>query len=97
MAGDEDISLLDYGIPGKVVYTPGHSWGSVSVLLKSGDAFVGDLAMNMPPMRLKPGLALFGDDIQVVKQSWRKLLDMGAKTVYPAHGKPFPIEKLNRR
>ena len=96
VTGDDDLSLLDYGIPGKVVYTPGHSWGSISVLLNSGEAFVGDLAMNMPPMRLKPGLALFGDDIQVVKKSWRKLLDMGAKTVYPAHGKPFPVEKLEK-
>lgn len=52
--------------------------------------------MNMFPMRLSPGLPIFGDDIQVVKQSWRKLLDMGAKTVYPAHGKPFPAEILKK-
>jgi len=94
VAGDEEISLIEYGIPGKVVYTPGHSWGSVSVLLDSGEVFVGDLAMNMLPMRLKPGLALFGDDILLVKKSWRKLQDMGAKTVYPAHGKSFPVEML---
>ena len=96
VAGDVDISLVEYGIPGKVVYTPGHSWGSVSVLLDSGEAFVGDLAMNMLPMRRTPGLALFGDDIQTVKMSWRKLLDTGVRIVYPAHGKPFPVEKLNR-
>ena len=94
IAGDDEISLAEYGIAGKVVYTPGHSWGSVSVLLDGGEAFVGDLAMNMFPMRLSPGLPIFGDDIQVVKQSWRRLLDMGAKTVYPAHGKPFPAEIL---
>ena len=94
VAGDEEISLVDYGIPGKVIHTPGHSWGSVSVLLDSGEAFVGDLAINKIPMRFSPGLAIFGDDIQIVKKSWRKLLDMGAKTVYPGHGKPFPVENL---
>jgi len=94
LAGDEDISLAEFGIPGKVVYTPGHSWGSVSILLDSGEAFVGDLAMNMLPMRLKPGLAVFGDDIQIFKKSWQKLMDMGARMVYPAHGKPFLVEKL---
>ncbi|HSF80041.1 MAG TPA: MBL fold metallo-hydrolase [Anaerolineales bacterium] len=94
IAGDEEISLVEYGIPGKVVYTPGHSWGSVSVLLDSGEAFVGDLAMNMFPMRLTPGLPIFGDDILIVKKSWQKLMDMGAKMVYPAHGKPFPVERL---
>jgi len=96
IAADDEISLAEYGIPGKVVYTPGHSWGSVSVLLDSGQAFVGDLAMSMFPMRLSPGLPIFGDDIQVIKKSWRKLLDMGAKVVYPAHGKPFSAEILKK-
>jgi glyoxylase-like metal-dependent hydrolase (beta-lactamase superfamily II) len=96
LAGDDEISLVEYGIPGKVIHTPGHSWGSVSVLLDSGEAFVGDLAMNMLPMRLNPGLPIFGDDIKLVKNSWRRLLDMGTKTVYPAHGKPFPAEILRK-
>ena len=94
VAKDEEISLVEYGIPGKVVYTPGHSWGSVSVLMDGGQVLVGDLAMNMFPMRISPGLPIFGDDIQVVKKSWQKLLDLGAKTVYPAHGKPFLAERL---
>ena len=96
VVGDEDFSLVEYGIPGKVVYTPGHSWGSVSVLLESGEAFVGDLAMNMLPMRLTPGLPPFGDDMQIVKKSWQKLMDMGIKTVYPAHGEPFPVEIMQK-
>ena len=96
IAGDDDISLAEYGIPGKVVYTPGHSWGSISTLLDGGQAFVGDLAMNKFPMRLSPGLPIFGDDILLVKKSVRKLLDMGAEVVYPAHGKPFPAEVLHK-
>ena len=79
-----------------MIYTPGHSWGSVSVLLESGEAFVGDLGMNMFPMRLTPGLPIFGDDMQVVNRSWRKLLSMGARMVYPAHGKPFPAEIMEK-
>jgi hydroxyacylglutathione hydrolase len=94
VAGDEEIPLGDYGIPGTVIPTPGHSWGSVSVLLESGEAFVGDLAMNMPPLRFSPGLPIFGDDIELVKGSWRMLLDRGARMVYPAHGKPFPAEVM---
>jgi glyoxylase-like metal-dependent hydrolase (beta-lactamase superfamily II) len=50
--------------------------------------------MNMLPMRLSPGLPIFGDDIHIVKKSWQKLLDMGARMVFPAHGKPFPVEAL---
>ena len=94
--GDGELFLGDYGIPGKIIYTPGHSMGSVSVLLETGDAFVGDLAMNAFPLRLSPGLPIFAEDVQKVKESWRRLLDEGAKTVYPAHGKPFAAEVIRR-
>ena len=70
--------------------------GSVSVLLETGDAFVGDLAMNGLPMRIGPGLPIFAEDLQKVKESWQLLLDRGAKTVYPAHGKPFSADAIRR-
>jgi len=92
--GNEGMSLADYGIPGKIIYTPGHSMGSVSVLLNTGDAFVGDLAMNGFPLRPGPGLPIFAEDIEKVKASWRHLLAEGARTVYPAHGKPFAAEVM---
>ena len=94
--GDEELSLADYGIPGRIIPTPGHSMGSVSVLLETGDAFVGDLAMNGFPLRLGPGLPIFAEDLQKVKKSWHLLLAKGAKTVYPAHGKPFSADAIRR-
>ncbi|OGN87880.1 MAG: hypothetical protein A2Z74_03520 [Chloroflexi bacterium RBG_13_46_9] len=94
--GDEDFSLAPFGIPGKVIYTPGHTMGSVSIFLETGDAFVGDLVMSGFPVRLSPGLPIFAEDIKRVKESIRKLLDMGAKTFYPAHGKPFSAQIINK-
>jgi hydroxyacylglutathione hydrolase len=96
VAGDEEIPLAEYGVPGTVIPTPGHTRGSVSVVLESGEAFVGDLAMNMAPMRFSPGLPIIGDDIELVKESWRKLLDRGVTTIYPGHGKAFPAEVMRR-
>jgi glyoxylase-like metal-dependent hydrolase (beta-lactamase superfamily II) len=94
--GDDGMSLADFGIPGRITYTPGHSMGSVSVLLEMGDAFVGDLAMNGLPLRLSPGLPIFAEDMQKARESWKLLLDQGAKTVYPAHWKPFSAEIMRR-
>jgi len=94
--GDEEVSLAEYGIPGRIIPTPGHSMGSVSVLLETGDAFVGDLAMNGLPMRIGPGLPVFAEDLQKVKRSWQMLLEKGAKIVYPAHGKPFSADAIRR-
>lgn len=89
---DADLSLAEYGIRGKIIYTPGHSMGSVSILLESGDAFVGDLAMSGFPLRLNPGLPILAENMQKVKESWKVLLDQGAKKIYPAHGKPFSAD-----
>ena len=94
--GGDEFSLVEFGISGRVIHTPGHSPGSVSVLIETGDVFVGDLAMKGFPLRLTPGLFIFAEDLQRVKESWRLLLDMGAKRVYPAHGKSFPAEIIRK-
>ncbi len=91
---EDGLSLKDYGIAGKVVHTPGHSPGSMSVLLDTGDVFVGDMAMNGFPFCRKPSLPIFADDPAQVRESWRRLLNMGARVAYPAHGRPFPADAL---
>lgn len=94
--GDEEFSLTEYGIPGKIMYTPGHSKGSVSILLETGEAFVGNLAMSEFPLRLSPGLPILAEDLQTVRASWKLLMAAGAEMVYPAHGKPFSVDILRK-
>jgi glyoxylase-like metal-dependent hydrolase (beta-lactamase superfamily II) len=92
--GDDVTSLEEFGIPGIVVPTPGHSPGSVSIILESGEAFVGDLAMNRFPLRLSPGLPIFAEDPEQVVHSWRRLLQYDVSTIYPAHGTSFPVNVM---
>ncbi len=94
LIGDEGLDLREYGVQGSIVHTPGHSPGSVSVVLPSGEAFVGDLAMNGPPLCLRPSFGIFAHQPELVRASWRRLLDLGVRTVYPAHGRPFPASAL---
>jgi len=93
---DDGLPLKDYDVSGQVVYTPGHTMGSISVLLDSGEAFVGDLAMNRLPLSRGPRLPALADDIGKVKESWRRLIELGATTVYPGHGKPFSVEVIKK-
>ena len=61
----------------------------MTVVTDSGCAFTGDLFMNMPivkDMHYRPILLM---DQKELLASWRKLLDAGMKTVYPAHGAPM--------
>jgi glyoxylase-like metal-dependent hydrolase (beta-lactamase superfamily II) len=50
--------------------------------------------MNGPPMCLHPRFGIFADRPELMADSWRRLLDMGARTAYPAHGRPFPASAL---
>jgi glyoxylase-like metal-dependent hydrolase (beta-lactamase superfamily II) len=95
--GNDDFSLEEYGIPGQVVHTPGHTLGSMSILLENGEAIVGDLAMSAKYMRLSPGIPIFAEDVSLIKPSWKKLLDLGAEKIYPAHGKPFSAEVFRKQ
>ena len=60
---------------------------------------MGDMAMNAWFLRLTPGLPILADNMNLLIQSWKKILKMGVKKIYPAHGMDFPvgvIEKENR-
>ncbi len=93
---NEEFSLEEYGISGKVVYTPGHSSGSVSVLLETGEAFIGDMAMNKFPLRLSPGMPIYAENWSKLLDSWQMLLNKGVKTVYPSHGGPFSVDIIRK-
>jgi len=60
------------------------------------DLFCGDLFESTD----KPGLNSIMDDLTTANASVEKLNKLSIKTVYPGHGKPFPMEafiKNNRQ
>ncbi len=93
---DAEFSLKPFGIEGRVIHTPGHTAGSMSLLLDTGDAFIGDLVMNGLPMRFGAGMPPLAEDAAAIKRSWRLLLDQGAKTFHPSHGNAFGAQVLAR-
>ncbi len=94
---NEPYSLSEYGIDGQIIHTPGHTIGSVSVILNSGEAFVGCMAHNGFPFRFKPGLPIYAQDIDVIKENWKALIDKGITFIYPGHGKPFPVAVIKNQ
>lgn len=96
LTGDETDLLFSLGLDAEILYTPGHSNDSISVIDAAGRAFCGDAAMNFlgfTGCRKRP---IYYRDLESVFSSWQKILAREVQTLYPAHGKPFPAERLRQ-
>lgn len=80
-SADSRAWLAARGIDGVVLPTPGHSDDSVSVVLDSGDAMVGDLTV--------PALVMPDDDVAL--DSWARLRAAGARRAHHAHAGSFDV------
>ena len=78
------------GVAGRVLHTPGHTPGSVSVLLDSGEAIVGDVVMGqLMGMIRQPGPPIVAWDLGRNRESVRQLAALSPRVVYVGHGGPF--------
>jgi ribonuclease/clavin/mitogillin len=68
-------------INGEVIPTPGHSDDSISLLLDTGEAFIGDLSAE----------SLMGEENVKGKGAWALLRKLGAKEIYPAHANSYTL------
>jgi hydroxyacylglutathione hydrolase len=84
---EEGQSLAEYGFHARVLYTPGHSKGSISILTDDGDLICGDLFGNVWGKILK----------STDESGLERLISLKIRTVYPGHGKPFPMELITKR
>ena len=88
---ENKLDLAEFGIPGVALHTPGHTSGSVSVFLEDGCAFGGDNLFGTSEKKHYPP---FANDKRGVLKAWETYVEMGAKVIYPAHGRPVKIEAL---
>ncbi|MBE0417654.1 MAG: MBL fold metallo-hydrolase [Coriobacteriia bacterium] len=90
----DGTDLSAWGLPGRVVHTPGHSAGCLSVLLDDGTALVGDLVQGKRLPTLVPELPAMAEDTTRAYASWERLLAMGATRFLPAHAGEFTAGEL---
>ena len=81
--GSRDF-LRELGIEGNIIPTPGHSDDSISLVLDSGDVFVGDLY---------PLYELEAHEEPEVQESWKCILAMKPKRIFYGHAKTAVLER----
>lgn len=81
----EGDTLADYGFPDiKVVELPGHSMGSIGLLVSDDALLVGDALDNW----IRPATAHLYTDLEAEKKTVEKIRSFGKRTYYYGHGKP---------
>lgn len=91
-----DFDLTPYGVNAKVLLTPGHTPGSVSVVLGSGEALIGDVLRGslMWPNKARPHF--FCNDPELNSRSLVRLAREGLLRCHPGHFGSFPATELGR-
>lgn len=86
-------SLAEYGLPGRVLCTPGHTPGSLSLLLDHHEAIAGDLLiggyLGGLVARGVPRYPYFADDLPEIVRSVERLLATRPTRIYVGHGGPL--------
>ncbi len=80
---DEKRPMADWGFQAYVLHTPGHSPGSLSLIVDDEIAIVGDAMFGVFRGSALPPFVL---DYELMIRSWGKLLETGCSTFLPAHG-----------
>lgn len=81
--------LKAYGINARVIELPGHTNGSIGVVVEEDKLFVGDALMNM----FYPTTSMLYADEKQMLSSAEKIGELGEITIYFGHGRP----KKNRK
>jgi hydroxyacylglutathione hydrolase len=99
--GRDPLDLREFGVAGKIQPTPGHTPGSLSVLLDDGVALAGDMIASgillggiarshvakSPPFEERP---------RQVAGELEEMVLAGAKNFYIGHGGPLPADEVMR-
>jgi len=94
----DNFDLNRYGINGYIIHTPGHSPGGATIVIDGVIALAGDSLIGTTPGKPFPP---FADDVEVLIDSWKKMIDTDCDTFLPGHGRPVSREEIiyeyNRR
>lgn len=99
LRGEDVLDLAPFGCRGRLVPTPGHTAGSLAVLLDDGDVLAGDLVasgwfIGGVACQRRPIRPAFEDDPARVAGQLRRLAGMGGRRFHPGHGAPLPAASV---
>jgi glyoxylase-like metal-dependent hydrolase (beta-lactamase superfamily II) len=83
IAVDQYYDMKGLGFNGYILFTPGHSPGSQSIIIDNQVALAGDSMFGIFPDSVFPP---FADDEREMIKSWSTLIETGCEVFLPSHG-----------
>jgi glyoxylase-like metal-dependent hydrolase (beta-lactamase superfamily II) len=94
---EDEMYLKKFGVDGKIIHTPGHTPGSVSIALPGGEVIAGDLIMRGMLRWWQPNYPLFADDMAQLDESIQLILRSKPTKIFSGHGGPFNTTSVLHR
>ena len=92
MVVDDVFDLRQFGVAGRVITTPGHTLGSLSVTLDTGDAIIGDSLMAM----FGPPRPMVVESRAALGESLARILAENPARIHLSHGGAYSAEGIRR-
>ncbi len=90
---DDTLDLSPYGVAARVIFTPGHTPGSVSILTDDQQAIVGDLCGGGWPLgQFQPGRPRYhywASNSDEVQASLKRVFSFQPAQIHVGHGGPL--------
>jgi len=95
---DGPTGLHDFGVEARIVPTPGHTAGSISVLTDTGDLVAGDLVAGsfLGVLARRPANPPFHDDPVGNLASLQAMLALNPTALHVGHGGPLNPDRVRR-
>ena len=99
LSDGHSLDLSEFGVAGTLRHTPGHTKGSISVVLEEREALVGDLVASgiLIGGVMRIGRAIrppFEDDPRAVREELLRMVNAGVNRFYMGHGGPLNAREV---
>ncbi|MBN2557246.1 MAG: MBL fold metallo-hydrolase [Clostridia bacterium] len=91
---DDELGLEDFGVDARIIHTPGHTPGSISIITGDGQCVCGDSLFNIFPGSHYPIIVY---DRKVLAKTYSRFEAEDCGVYYPGHGDPISKRMFIKR
>ena len=88
---EDGQTLANFNVDAKILHLPGHTKGSLGLLINNNELIAGDIFMNF----LYPCESIVAEDIDMLRKSISKIDSLNLNVLYPGHCGSITSVKVN--